>query len=394
MHGTAPALSRPSELAAKLGTHIDAPNFSPQSVTFISTNDGWALGGVPCPPVSTCLAVYRTLNGGRTWSKVPLPKAILNVANRDVQGTMAANSSMYGLQIRYANVEDGWIYGALEQPIRQNGVSYLRLVPRLWSTHDGGLMWRRQPLPWMAGQDEFFDLETAHGTVYALAPNHKNAVTVESSPVGVDQWRSDTQVRFATPAGGGQLTGSIVLQGVKGWIVEGNDRGVTGSAQLSSAGTWVPWTPPCSKVGDSYYVPSVTSTGELVTICSIGGYGGGATKSDPPGAALGSGWLYFSTNGGASFQAGLELRPVRAFLNIGALAAPSPHVVLLGRFTNGGGILSASFDGGVQWATVYHGTVDFLGFTSATQGVAIIGGPRTTMIMTYDGGHLWQKVTF
>jgi hypothetical protein len=323
-----------------------------------------------------------------------LPKAILTVSNRDIQGTMAANFSMYGLQIRFANENDGWIYGSLEQPVRQGTISYLRLVPRLWSTHDGGLVWRRQPLPWMSGQDVFLDLETANGSVYAMAPNPKNDVTVERSPVGVDQWRSDTKVHFETPAGGGQLTGSLVLQGAKGWLVEGNDRGVTGSAQLSPSGTWVPWTPPCSMVGGSFFVPSVTSTGELVSTCWIGGFGGERSTSDPPGAATGSEWLYSSTNGGASFQVGPELRPVKAFLNIGPLAAPAPHVLLLGRSTNGGGVLSASFDGGVHWTTVYHGVADFLGFTSATQGVAIIGGPTTTMIMTHDGGHHWQKVTF
>ncbi len=358
VHGTARALSRSSgPQDTKRSAREVASSFSPHSVTFISTTEGWALGSVACPPVSTCLEMYRTRDGGRTWSHVTIPTAILNVSNRDMQGTMAAGFSMYGLQVRFANARDGWIFGSLEQPIKQNGApAYLGLVPRLWSTHDGGLVWRRQPLPWMASHDEFLDVEAANGVVYAMAPKRTYDVAVESSPVGVDDWHSATKVTLGTPAGGGPLTGSFVLHGDKGWLVEGNDRGVFGSAQLGASGTWVPWTAPCLHVGDSYGVPSAASSDDLVVACSIGGYGDNPSKFDPPGATIGSAWLYFSTDGGESFRAGTELRPVKDFLFFsGALAAPAPHVVILSRPTNGGGVLCASFDDGVSWSTVYRG---------------------------------------
>ncbi len=59
----------------------------------------------------------------------------------------------------------------------------------------------------------------------------------------------------------------------------------------------------------------------------------------------------------------------------------------------------ASRDGGRNWATVYRGpsqdALSELGFTSATQGVAIVstvGNGEATLLMTHDGGRSWQPV--
>ena len=55
----------------------------------------------------------------------------------------------------------------------------------------------------------------------------------------------------------------------------------------------------------------------------------------------------------------------------------------------------ASFDAGRSWAVVYHGQPLFLGFTTPSQGVAIVRSSDTadTMIMSFDGGRHWAPVT-
>ena len=132
--------------------------------------------------------------------------------------------------MRFANILDGWIYGGLP-----NG------GPVLWSTHNGGASWQKAPLTGLANDAPVLDLETAHGTVYLMAISKaQQRVDIQSSPVGQDAWRLDQTPDLFLPAGGGELVGSFVLQGGSGWLVEGNDRGITGSA--SSRAPIAGWT--------------------------------------------------------------------------------------------------------------------------------------------------------
>ena len=180
-------------------------------------------------------------------------------------------------------------------------------------------------------------------------------------------------------------------------MVEGNDRGVTGSAELSGAGQWRDWTAPCASVGNSFTVPAAASTSDLVAVCVMGGFASPLSKSAPAGATLGSSWLYFSGNGGDSFQAGPELAP-RGDDYSGVLASPSPGVVFIGRYGTSGQLVG-SFDGGHHWEVVYGGSLFYLGFTSPSQGVGLVrlsggNGSGTAMIMSFDGGHHWARVKF
>jgi hypothetical protein len=131
----------------------------------------------------------------------------------------------------------------------------------------------------------------------------------------------------------------------------------------------------------------------------MGGFAYPLSRAAPPGAALGSSWLYFSNNGGQTFEAGPELGPREdSFGDV--LASPAPGVILLSRAYFGNGDvneqdLRASFDGGHHWAVVYRGQLLYLGFTSPAQGVGIVQSSNgtTTMIMTFDGGAHWAPVT-
>jgi len=371
-----------------------AASFQPFSVSFVSTATGWTLGTEACSS-GPCLTLLKTADHGRTWSLQPLPSSIVDAADNKVAGDIAATHSAYGgLNVRFANAQDGWIYGSLAIPATTAPGS-VTFEPALWSTHDGGVDWKAQSLSWVGGPGAVFDLEAAAGTVHVLAPNRSSGVTVESSPVGTDSWHVSNTAHLGDPAGGGLQTGSIVLNGSEGWLVEGNDRGTTGSARLAGNGKWVDWTPPCASVGSSYTVPAAATSNDLVAGCTMGGFAFPLSKSAPPGATIGSIWLYFSDDAGTTFAAGPELKPPRTLYDYGVLAAPVPSTILMGRGV-GSGQLIATFDVGAHWVVVYPAEPYFLGFTSTAQGVGLVEPPggASRMIMTSDGGHQWSTVTF
>jgi hypothetical protein len=271
----------------------------------------------------------------------------------------------------------------------------------MWATHDGGKVWTAQRLPSATALGQVEDVEAAHGVVDAMVMTGADyRAVIDSSPIGTDAWRKTSVVTLNPPAGGAQPSGAIVLKGANGWAVYGNDRGTSASARLSSTGTWVKWTPPCASVGNSFALPVATSPTDLVALCTMGGFAYGLSKSAPPGATLGSSWLYLSTNAGSSFRAGPELKPVKdfpAFSNFsGLLASPRLRVYLVGSDVNQHEGLVASFDGGAHWTTVYSHQVTSLTFVNVNEGLGFVqlASDATAMIMTSDGGRHWSPVTF
>lgn len=368
--------------------------FDPVSVSFISPNVGWTLGVAPCASQASCLALRATTNDGSSWHPVSLPAPLVASADRNLDGKVAATYGAGALNVRFANRRDGWIFGTLPGPVPANGVDFIQYKPSLWSTHDGGTVWNKLPVAWIGRYGTIFDLEAAAGTVYAMGENKSFHVTVRSSPVAFDQWRTSTSVQLGLPAGGAQPTGAFVLRGTSGWLVVGNDRGISGSARLSSSGAWIAWKPPCEAVGNDYTVPATSTNRRLVAICQMGGFAYSLSKSAPPGATLGSYWLYFSSDGGSKFGAGPELRPIRDY-SYGVLASPRPGVILIDRWINNKQELVASFDGGVGWSVVYHGEVVSLSFAGVDHGVGIVQGTNgvDSMIKTVDGGRHWSRVS-
>jgi hypothetical protein len=356
--------------------------FHPQSVTFVSAETGWSLGTVPCHGAGACLTLVHTTDAGTSWTTRALPAQLLAEADNK------ANADMYpgtGLNVRFADALDGWVFGG-----------FANSGPVLWSTHDGGSTWRHESLPGLSDQGPVFDLEAAGGTAYLMAANAKfSGVTVESSPVGHDNWHSDPTPVLSLPAGGAQPGGSFVFQAGRAWLVEGNGRGITGSAELDGPGQWGSWASPCAQVGDSYTVPAASSALDLFAVCQIGGFGSSVSKSDPPGAALGSTWLYVSGNGGNSFHAVRQLARLGPVIYGGVLASPSRNVFFVSRSSSSDQLVG-SFDGGRHWSVAYNGGLFYLGFTSSAQGVGLVqgAGTATSMIMTFDGGHHWAPVKF
>ena len=379
-------------------TSVVATNFSPLSVSFTSLDTAWSLGTDSCGSKYHCLELIKTSDRGRTWSKETLPSPLLESADRNFEGTPAATYGAADLNVRFANSHDGWVFGLEPGRVPSGGLTVIQYQPVLWATHDGGRSWHPIKLRGLPSRAYIFDLETSRSKVYVLFENESYGVTVESSSIANDDWQRSNTKSMELPAGGANPTGSIVLEGSAGWLVAGNDRGVSGSAQLVN-GSWVPWRPPCYAVGNSYAVPAASNSNDLVAICAMGGFAYDLSKSAPPGATLGSSWLYFSSNGGRTFESGPEVSRQNAYF-YSLIASPSPRTILLDRQFEGSTSQSfdlvASFDGGVHWTKVYPGSLSYLDFSSPRQGVGIVHPDHgsNSMIMTFDGGRTWKPVMF
>jgi photosystem II stability/assembly factor-like uncharacterized protein len=263
---------------------------------------------------------------------------------------------------------DGWVFGA-----------------QLWATHDGGETWTQLKLPgWPSA--EFEDLETAAGTVDAVFFDYSKSGADEriaTSPVASNSWQvSPTSI---TIGAGPVPEAQLVLQGGTGWILE-NDRTVVSGARLVS-GQWDDWQPPCTQVNGPASL-AASSAENLIAVCDQGVWG----PATPSG-----GRVWTSDNGGASFSLlGAPLPSADGGPNAGPVASPSSTVAAVGDALN----ILATFNGGSSWSIVYtsnSGQIEYLGFTTPSQGVAIVAsstGSAGTLLMTYDGGHAWKPASF
>jgi photosystem II stability/assembly factor-like uncharacterized protein len=356
----APAPTTPT--AAASPTAVPG-GFAPKSVTFVSSSEGWVAGTVPCSSGS-CLALARTSDGGHTWSEA--------VAPLTATGALSPGA---GVAVRFANGSDGWIYGG--QPVA------------LWSTYDGGASWHQVALPGLTSGATILALEAGAGRVQvAIIPGNGVTIHLMTSVVSTDNWSDhDTGV----PVGAGPVPDSqLVLQGSRGWLLE-DDRTVVGGARLNGAGSWMSWTPPCKSANGPAALAASTPA-DLAAVCQEGVWG--PARNLPAGSPTPSTWLFRSDDGGASFQ---PVGPLTVANAAGLVATPVPSTVVVG---GSGPSLVATFDGGHTWQAVYRSpsvqSWTYLGFTTATQGVAIGGGAggSTVMAMTRDGGRSWTPVSF
>ncbi len=359
---TSPPSTPPGSIAAgPAGGPIPA-RFAPGSVTFVSSDEGFVLGNAPCasPP---CTSVLRTTDGGTTWVGIPAPRA----AYAGPEGVQGASGQATGVSgIRFADPLDGWAYG-----------------PSLWATHDRGATWHEVKLPGTSSSAAVVALETSGGLVHAavLDIDANATVRVASSPIDRDSWTMSTA---SVPIGAGPVpTTQIVLQGSSGWLLQ-VDRTVVGGLRLVN-GSWQSWTPVCADVTGPAVLAASTPT-NLVAACDVGLW------ATPEGEHL-----YASSDGGASFTAGTTKLPISS---VAAVATSTGgQVVLAGQRTGTGApILLATFDGGTSWTVVHTGAagVSTIGFTTATQGVAIASDSSgsSSLLVTRDGGHTWTEVAF
>lgn len=341
------ATTVPISVPGPVGAPVPAL-FAPSSVTFVSLHTGWVLGTAPCG-LTNCMELLRTRDGGQTW--VALPQPPMPVANdRGIER-----------RVRFANLNDGWIYG-----------------PDLWATHDGGATWIQPSVDGIASDTPVTALETDGKVVHAVV----EPSTVITSPVARDAWQA---APVSIPIGAGPVpVAQLVVQGASGWIIE-NNRTVVGGARLEN-GKWTVWQPPCiDKAGPAVLTASTPT--DVVVVCHEGVWGNGPPTEN----------VLASSDSGTTFH---EIAaPLTGDWQVDGVASAGPDTIVVAGLANGSRVLEATFDGGHSWTAVHSesgsGAWTDIGFTGPTQGIAIAhledGGE---LLMTTDGGHTWTPVDF
>jgi photosystem II stability/assembly factor-like uncharacterized protein len=302
------------------------------------------------------------VDAGRAWTWV----------SSDDLSTIPASGQW---QLRFADSEDGWISG-----------------PALYSTHDAGLVWTRIALGGLKGSNSSVGaLEAADGYVYAEVAEATDANTY--GPVVLFGSRTDADAWFSVPSvttGPAGFVGNIsVAQGVF-WlsmhpaIVTPEDSESLSTLYRSVDGVnWRSEPQPCPS--DSVASVGAATSTRVFVVCAAGGAAGSQVKT-----------AYLSNNGGATYERVAD-PPFGGDYN--GVAASTTSLTVLA--ASGASEIYSSFDAGQTWTTtlgIGDGGLGFssVGFTTATQGVAIHGQTQypesLQLFMTRDGGHAWAAV--
>ena len=384
--------------AVDVGVATPAPT-STVSVSLLPSGEGWILSGYRCK-ASTCAHVEHTSNAGQTWSSVPLPGQL-----QKLMGTTLSQYYPFAhLSIYFANAENGWIYGAAPHKTANDTTD-----AELWSTHDGGQSWSPVHTTSLGMKFDILSTSTSRGEVYAIGWLTDQTFGLWRSPIATDSWQRVRTPTLYSAAGGTSMEGAMVFKGAAGWLMIGNDRGVTGAARLTSRGLWVKWTSPCGSVGGSFAAPVAYSSTDLVDVCTIGGYGGDVTPGTPRNLKIGTDWILSSHDGGRTFvptiQIGVDNTSHWLDPAPGLPASPSPRVLFVAKSIKKGQTaiqhLFSTSNGGKTWTSVYTPNSDFMEaiqfvtFASRNLGAAIIQITSSTsiLIISTDAGKTWRRTS-
>ncbi len=332
---------------------VSLTGFKPASVTFVSATQGFVLGVQTCAG-ATCTTLASTSNAGATWSFVGTVPAAVGGSNPAVS------------KVRFATKNDGWAFG-----------------PQLWSTHDGGRTWVHQTTPGPVS-----DVEASGGVAYALVASCGTEPCAQGdrllkTPVSSDAWTAISGPKL------GDGSGSLASHGNTVWVVvNGGAASIFG--MVVGGSSWHQLANPCAAAGADLALVGVApvSTTQLFELCAGDPGAGSETKA-----------VLFSSDGGAHATA-TSAAPARGGIASG-IAAASTAVVAVPA-SSGASYVYRSADGGHTWGTPLNqgdGGVGYfdVGFTTATQGVAVYGNPsqgNSSLLMTHDAGATWKAVTF
>ena len=295
-----------------------------------------------------------TTDAGANWSRVGLVPAQLAGPNPAVS------------KVRFATKNDGWAFG-----------------PQLWSTHDGGHTWTAQTTP-----GPVYDVEASGGVAYLLEATCGTEPCIQGdrlmqTPVSTDRWTAISGPKLADGAG------LLAPHGNTVWVVV-NGGGTTTFDMVVGGSSWHRLTSPCAAAGDNLALVGVApvSTTQLFELCA-----------GDPGAGSETKVVLFSSDGGLHATA-TSAAPPRGGIASG-IAAASTAVVAVPA-ASGASYVYRTANGGHTWAMPLNqgdGGVGYfdVGFTTATQGVAVYGTPaqgNSALLMTHDGGATWKPVTF
>lgn len=350
-HGPTPA--QPSDLQAV------PEGFTASDLSFVSTQDGWAIGTAPCG-TARCTIELVTSDAGTTWNRRPavgLPR------------TCTANDCVR--KVRFADARVGYAF-----------------APSLFVTTDAGATWSQ------VRSGPIYGLEIADGTASRVVATQQDCApscrfVVQTSAVGsltwntvfiADDFRVDAMMTrhgsrigvalFAHTSGGaGDAHAALVLS---------TDDGATFTRRDD----------PCGPASNNSPAERDTTTlsfgpeGQLVAVCTY-------RMAMPAGPVTA---ITISTDSGRTFG---PLRAVPAPAAAIEVAMVSTDRVVVEDATG----LMLTQDGGQTWRDVAQagqpgGTAGaYLAFSTARTGTWV-GQDGATLWRTSDGGATWTEHTF
>ena len=331
------------------GTGPVPDGFSGYDLTWISQDEGWALGTAPCS-TAPCTSIVHTLDGGQTWGGLPAPSAFL--AQSDVCSSDCERVS----GIRFANAEVGYVYGPNS----------------FWTTTDGGRNWSHQ-------SGNAWALEVVAGRVLRVSGADPNCAPgcrfVAATGCHRQRGLEERCVAQRDPECVGHVERERQQRG-PGHLWQSGRRGrsapnrwCSSPATAATAGTgWAKLCPQSGGEADSTAV-TVAADGSLAALCQ---------PRTPPAAPA---FLVTSTDGGQHFSK----RPAVPGTAARTVAATSPADVLVG------GDRLYRWDG-TSWHTVAGPDKPrFVGFESTDVGRLLAANGAWT---TNDGGLSWSRLSY
>jgi hypothetical protein len=363
--------SAPSSPSSAPSTHVGVgpaggpvpAGFQGWDLTWVSNDDGWALGTAPCNN-APCTSILRTRDGGRSWVGIPAPRAYLTQ-------TDTCNSDCDQIShLRFANPLVGYAYGP--------NAFYL--------TTDGGSNWRKEAGGYAYG------LEVVRGSVLRITAQTAGCqpgctFRLQRAAIGSDNWQD-----VPLPSGGRMVAAELATS--DGTVVMATYANAAGGAEDATTvlftsrdggANWQRVGEPCPRRGsDEVDTRNVTvaSDGSITVLCML--------RLSQPNDTV----FTMTSTDGSHFVAGTPI-PVQQPANAVGAESAGDLFVLTG--LDG---LYRSTDAGAHWTTVSGGPPggSYIGFESNTVG-RVIGtaqsgsGPDGTWTTT-DGGQSWTFHSF
>ncbi|HTZ42767.1 MAG TPA: hypothetical protein VMB79_02815 [Jatrophihabitans sp.] len=325
--------------------------FRPYDLTWVSDDEGWALGTAPCSN-APCTSIVRTTDGGAHWVGIPAPRAFLAGVDE------CASACDLVAHLRFATPLIGYAYGS----------------DAFYLTTNGGTSWARQP-------GFAYALEVTGGSVLRVTAQAANCAPgcqfqVQRAAVGGTSWQdvrlpgeprqvgvdlavnggSVALASYANPAGGASNASAVLFTSRDGGL------------------SWRTVGEPCPRRGGTEYDTgsvTVAADGSVSVLCRPRGQGSAVTLTAPD---------------GAHFSAGQPLPDPAVGGLVAATSASGLFVLTADR-------LYRSTDGGRHWSAVAGGPAggSAIGFESATVG-RVAGGNQVWT--TTDGGRSWHRHVF
>jgi photosystem II stability/assembly factor-like uncharacterized protein len=346
--GAGSASARPAS-----GNPPPPKGFEADSASFVSARTGFVLGTRGCSRLPCKARLKETVNGGRTWTSVPVP-AISLVPPYTSAPASAASS------VRFENARDGWLF-----------------APALWATTDGGKKWHRISLP-----GQVIALAASDGVVFAVSEpvTGLNQARLYESRVGTTRW---TLVRRIAPQNALTVFGRSVWVGIASGV-DGNLWRSTDSGRHWSA--------------LSFRCPSGTISASAVAAASTANVAIGCSDQGAPQPGQSIKKVFTSSNGGRTFHL-VGSPPLSG--QIGTLAMPPgrPRLITMSA-ASGATYLYRSVNGGRTWGgtVFFDGGLDSrdLAYVSGTTGYVIhfSGDPVIAygmgLLKTSNAGATWK----